>query len=218
MNKNELITKAYRLFPACRWNEELANVLSFYLSYPRKDIDKLLSGRKKIPPDVEDQINKLTLQRFGPVTMRKRPVLLGFHDYHQPWTHIYYPTKGVGGTLWEMLAEKGVSQSDYLRAFDRRCMVRNYDDDFSKMMGEAKVAAPDLWKSLRGRIVMIVDREVLSALGLKPLHSFQWYVKNRVFWFVCPSRNDFAVRWEGAHVNLALAQRLETLYLHHISG
>ena len=99
-----------------------------------------------------------------------RPLLIGMCNplSDDPECDLYpYPEGSAGWRLWQMLPE-GTTRAGYLRAFDRRNLLR------ARVWNQpaARAAVKDLLPALEGRMVIILGTQVRAAFGLlavKPL-------------------------------------------------
>jgi len=95
-----------------------------------------------------------------------KPLLLGMNNplSDDPHFDLYpYPRGCAGYRLWQMLPE-GTTRSQYLDAFERRNLLRARE--WSSRM--AREAADGILPQLVGRLVVVLGRDVRSALGLSP--------------------------------------------------
>lgn len=140
-----------------------------------------------------------------------RPLLLGMNNpiSSDPEYDLYpYPEGCTGWRIWKMLPE-GTTRQQYLRAFDRRNLLRRRDWDPKA----AQTAAVELLPELRGRVVVVLGTQVRAALGLlesEPLsvHTFE-EGEDHFLWVAFPhpsGRN----RWFNSKENYTRASELLT--------
>lgn len=94
----------------------------------------------------------------------KKPLLLGMNNplSDDPHYDLYpYPDGSAGHRLWQLMPE-GMTRGEYLRAFDRRNLLRAREWSAPA----ARRAAAALLPELHGRVVVVLGTEVRAALGL----------------------------------------------------
>ena len=123
------------------------------------------------------------------------------------WPH---PAGCTGHRIWRMInLRMPCSPEEYKVGFDRMNILNSRE----WIPREARLAAPEIWESLRGRTVIILGREGADVLGLDypdwVLESEQDGVRFRVL----PHPSGLN-RWYNDHINLNLAAvLLEEMYL-----
>ena len=102
------------------------------------------------------------------MTRPQKTILLGMLNPHSLYSDdALHPTKypnSAGSRLFEMAreAEEGLTEAEYLAAFDRRNVLHDSRWD----MAMAKLTAPQVMASLVGRRVVMLGKFVPAALGL----------------------------------------------------
>lgn len=119
----------------------------------------------------------------------RKPLLLGMNNplSDEPEFDLYpYPKHSSGWRLWQMLPE-GTSRSQYLKAFERRNLIRSK----KWMNSEARKSAEEMLPLLAGRLVVVLGSDVRAAFGFQraeplSLHSVDLGKGKSMAWVAFP--------------------------------
>lgn len=113
-----------------------------------------------------------------------------------------YPEDSTGYLLWKMMPD-GTSRSEYVRAFERRNLLRARQWDALAAQDAARAVRP----TLDGRVVVVLGTEVRKALGLAPAEPLSCNDAGGFRWVAVPhpsGRN----RWFNEPANFELSRRV----------
>lgn len=130
------------------------------------------------------------------------PVLAGMNNPNSPRPDtalLPYPKNSAGWRLWKMVSNVcGISRAEWCRSTERVNLV----DDTEWDPRRARARGEELWRSWRGRRVVVLGDATLRALGLPKTPVLLWSVSNGVTWCwaphpsgLCRSYNDPLARW-----------------------
>lgn len=108
--------------------------------------------------------------------MEAKTILLGMNNplSADPSHALYpYPPGCTGNRIYAMIRERvpGLTEDQYLEAFDRRNMLVGEDWNLTA----ARLAAPKIWESARGRRIIMLGAAVADAMRVRNRAPLYWH-------------------------------------------